>query len=312
MRFIGHLFDETQARRFAAYLLVQGVTVRAEQEPDGWALWVRDEDQVSVAREALDAFRAAPTDVRYSAAESEALARQRELLAKQRQALLNQVDMKRRWTSAATGPRPLTVALAALSVLVFLLSGGGENFGSILGDLTFCSIDAQGMAPKNGFQNILQGELWRLVTPIFIHFGAMHLLFNLMTLMWLASPVERVKGTPYLGAMTILIGVGSNILQYWATGNPLFGGMSGVLFGLIGYSWLNSRYDPASPIRLSPETMLYTMVFFVAGILRDFPPFEPFLGVALPKMANVAHGVGLALGLAFAWAPHTWRAWRRK
>ena len=103
--------------------------------------------------------------------------------------------------------------------------------------------------------------------------------------------------------MTIVIAVASNVLQYWWSDNPLFGGLSGVLFGLIGYSWLKCRQEPAGPIRMPNDTMILTMVFFVLGILRDLPPLEPILGVVLPRMANTAHAVGLVLGLAFAWIP---------
>jgi len=310
MRFIGHLLDETQARRFTSFLLVQGVVIRAEPDPEGWAIWVRDEDQVPVAREALDAFRDAPADARYALAERQALEQQRAILTQERVIQRNQVDMSRRWRSAAEGPRPLTMTLAALSVLVFVLTSGGENLASMLGDLTFCRIDPQGLAPVNGYTNILQGEIWRLVTPIFVHFGVMHLLFNLMTLFWLASPIERSKGTPLLGLMTVSIAVVSNTLQYAWSENPLFGGLSGVLFGLIGYSWLKSRYDPAGPIHMPSDVMTYTMVFFVLGILRDIPPLDAFLGAVLPRMANTAHAVGLVMGLAFVWIPAEFKRWR--
>lgn len=309
MRLIGHLLDETQARRFTAFLIVQGVAVRAERDSTGWALWIRDEDAVPTARAALDDFLAAPADSRYAAAESQAVEKERAELARRIVVHRNTIDVHRRRREATTGPRPLTMTLAALSVLVFILTSGGDNFGSILGDLTFCRIAPDGLAPKNGFLTIQQGEVWRLVTPIFIHFGVSHLIFNLLTLFYLASPVERSRGTPTLGLMTLSIAVASNVLQYALSGNPLFGGLSGVLFGLIGYSWMKARQDPTGPIQMPRDALIFTLVFFFLGILREVPPFDGLLAPILPRMANTAHAVGLVMGIAYGWLPPMIRRW---
>lgn len=82
---------------------------------------------------------------------------------------------------------PVTIFLIAVSVAISLLS----KMGSSTADLAALLI----AAPKNhGFQDVLSGEVWRLITPIFLHFGPLHLLFNMLWLWDLGSLMERKKG----------------------------------------------------------------------------------------------------------------------
>ena len=69
MRAIGHLTDESAARSFGDYLYVQGIENQIEHhKPEGWAIWVNDEDKVEQAGALLTAFRQNPTDPKYQAA----------------------------------------------------------------------------------------------------------------------------------------------------------------------------------------------------------------------------------------------------
>ena len=65
MRQIGVLEDEAEAQRFAAYLVTEGIASHAEEDGEGWAIWVRDENQVETAREALADFRRDPQAAQY-------------------------------------------------------------------------------------------------------------------------------------------------------------------------------------------------------------------------------------------------------
>jgi rhomboid protease GlpG len=95
----------------------------------------------------------------------------------------------------------------------------------------------------------------------------------------------------------------SNFAQFYITSlyDPryaygIFGGMSGVLFGLLGYAWMKSRYDPAAEIYVHPNTVLFMMIWLVVCALG-----------LIGHVANWAHSVGLAVGMAIGIAPYAWR-----
>ncbi|HXN15113.1 MAG TPA: rhomboid family intramembrane serine protease, partial [Usitatibacter sp.] len=125
----------------------------------------------------------------------------------------------------------VTVTLIALSVGVSLVSLIGDAHSALLSFL----IAEPGHAP---FADVLSGEVWRLVTPIFVHFGFLHLLFNMMWLWDLGRAIERIKGAAFLGLFVAATGIASNVAQYFITQSPLFGGMSGVVYALLGYVWI--------------------------------------------------------------------------
>jgi len=79
------------------------------------------------------------------------------------------------------------------------------------------------------------GQVWRLVTPMLIHFGFAHTLFNMLWLRDLGSMFEARLSSWYLAVFIIVVSAASNLAQYLATHRPVFGGMSGVVYGLIGY-----------------------------------------------------------------------------
>lgn len=66
MRLIGHLTDEKTARMFADYLYVQKIESHLDYEkPDGWGIWINDEDRIEEASRLLTAFQANPADAKY-------------------------------------------------------------------------------------------------------------------------------------------------------------------------------------------------------------------------------------------------------
>src|SRR5262249_45390084 len=126
MRQIGTLADEETARVFADYLLTLHVETQLMPEPEGWAVWVCDEDRVGQARQALDEFTRNPAGSRYKRAASAAVAlREQEVRAEE--------DYRRRQRSlrpqfaAPSGARPLTVLLVVACIVVGVVSGLGEN-----------------------------------------------------------------------------------------------------------------------------------------------------------------------------------------
>ena len=73
------------------------------------------------------------------------------------------------------------------------------------------------------------------------HFGVLHLAFNLLWYWEFGRRLERVRGRMTALAVLLITGAGGNIAQYIIDGDVLFGGLSGVIYGLLGYAWMWTR-----------------------------------------------------------------------
>jgi GlpG protein len=85
-----------------------------------------------------------------------------------------------------------------------------------------------------------KGQVWRLITPDFLHFSWPHIIFNSVMLWFLGSQVEFIDGRTRLLVLALVASLLSNGLQYLVTG-PLFGGLSGVVYAIMGYCWLSQQ-----------------------------------------------------------------------
>lgn len=179
----------------------------------------------------------------------------------------------------------LTYTLIGVSVLIALLSNLGEN-RAIIENFLISKYIGQGVwfLPE-----VKSGQYWRLITPIFIHFGIMHIVFNSLWLWELGGAVERTSQAWKLGALVLCIGLGSNLAQYLYAG-PFFGGMSGVVYGLLGYVWAQGRFNPYARLILNQYVMVMMLVWFALC----------WTGLLGP-IANMAHTAGLLMGLAWGW-----------
>ena len=177
---------------------------------------------------------------------------------------------------------PLTLALIIVSLVIALASSFGRN-GQML--LPFYISEYIG----GGLREVFQGQVWRLITPIFIHFGVIHILFNMLWLFDLGGVIERMQGSPRLGVLVGVTGVAGNLGQFWWAG-PEFGGMSGVIYGLLGYVWIQGRLNPRSNLILHQYVVIMMLAWFVLC----------WLGV-IGAVANMAHTVGLISGVLLGW-----------
>ena len=174
-------------------------------------------------------------------------------------------------------------ALIAGCVLVALVTSLGENKARL--PALFISIWPA--STPEALTEVRHGEVWRLFTPTFLHFGVYHLVLNMLAMVNLGNALERVEGAWFYLRFTALVALCSNLAQYFYTGSPAFGGMSGVIFGLFGFLWLRGWVDRQYILRLQLQGIITTLVWF--GFC--------FTGV-LP-IANTAHAVGLGIGAAW-------------
>lgn len=91
---------------------------------------------------------------------------------------------------------------------------------------------------------INEGEWWRFITPIFIHIGLMHLLFNSFALYIFGPTAEWLFGRFRFVLFYILTGVGGNVASYLFNPFSISAGASGAIYGLFGmyvYLYLRAR-----------------------------------------------------------------------
>jgi GlpG protein len=136
-----------------------------------------------------------------------------------------------------------------------------------------------------GLPEIRHGALWRLITPIFLHYGWVHIIFNMLWLKDLGTVIERRLGPRLLLGLVLVIGAISNFAQYSVSGSGA-GGMSGVIYGLFGYIWMKSRVDPSSGFSVSQQTVMTMLVWLVLC-------YTGLLG----NIGNTAHLTGLLAGV---------------
>jgi GlpG protein len=142
---------------------------------------------------------------------------------------------------------------------------------------------------------IRHGELWRLITPMFIHFGIVHILCNMLWLQDLGSMIEARQSSLHLAIMVIVFSACSNLGQVLIDHSPNFGGMSGVVYGLLGYIWIRGKFDPGSGLFLHPTSVTMMIVWFFACLFHF-----------IPHVANWAHAIGLGMGMAWGFLS-SWR-----
>jgi rhomboid protease GlpG len=181
---------------------------------------------------------------------------------------------------------PVTTVLILCSIAGFLIIYLHAPV-AWLGLLTFSPFELVNGKPV--FDSI-GGQYWRLVTPAFLHFGWLHIVFNSLWLWELGGKVERVMGHMNMFLLFLVIAMVSNASQFAFGGPGLFGGMSGVVYGLLGFSWVAPLLQPAWRIQPSPTLMLFMvgwLVVCMVGLVET---------LGFGAIANAAHLGGLICG----------------
>ncbi|SDJ94835.1 rhomboid family intramembrane serine protease [Billgrantia gudaonensis] len=273
-----HDIDTSELRRA---LWAHRIGHRFTEEEDGQVLWLADPDQQAALQQLLMRWQ-----------RGEALEPERRKPAGGGASL-----------AVPFRQAPVTASTLALCLLVFAAMG-------LFGDLVVALLTIVPVGVANGSlavgslgEAVTSGQVWRLLSPAFLHFGWMHLIFNMLWLWYFGRQVEALHGSRRMLAVLLIAGIGANLAQY-AAGTVLFGGMSGVDFALLGYVWLMSRRVPSSGFFV-PQMLVVFMLGWMVFTMTDAASL-----VGFGNVANEAHLGGLVVGLAMGWY-HSRKAHRR-
>ncbi|MBK7977554.1 MAG: rhomboid family intramembrane serine protease [Deltaproteobacteria bacterium] len=214
---------------------------------------------------------------------------------------------------------PVTAVLLGMNAVIFVITtllgslGRQGLVGSFLAGAPFVWTMTGAFA-----QSVLAGEWWRLVVPMFVHGGLMHVAFNSMALADLGPAVEHNYGSArylFLYVVTGILGFGASVAWSLITGTPhLSVGGSGAVLGIVGVllaitvkrGGVFMERVRAQLLRSIGYTFLLGVVInvdnaahvgglaagFVLGMaMKDRPP-------ATPAGRNVAVGLGTGAALA--------------
>jgi len=189
---------------------------------------------------------------------------------------------------------PLTAGTLLLTLIVAAITLLGDNFDTIRWlSFTDFRIDGDYAYFATIEQTLSAGQWWRLVTPIFVHFGFLHLAMNSMWYWELGRRIEYRQGALMLLGLTLLFGVMSNFAQYLFGGPGIFGGLSGVLYGLLGHCWLFQKLSPDEQAYRLPPGVVVLMLVWLVICLSGVVEVMSFGALAI---ANAAHVGGLVAG----------------
>lgn len=183
---------------------------------------------------------------------------------------------------ARTGAPILTYALIAVNVLMFVLQMASKNLEQEL------TLWPPGVAAHD--------EYYRLVTSMFLHYGVMHLLFNMWALYVVGPPLEQWLGRLRFGTLYALSGLGGSVLVYLLSPlNSATAGASGAIFGLFGAIFVVARKLNLD-VRSIAAVVIINLVFTFAG---------PALGTGAISWQGHIGGLitGAGIAAAFVYAP---------
>jgi len=160
--------------------------------------------------------------------------------------------------------------------------GGAQTFGNVSAEVLLR------LGARESHLLIGNGELWRLVMPIFLHGGFIHFLFNSWVLMDLGPQVEEIYGSArylflyvFTGIASFIVSTGWNI--YFSYGFGISIGASGALMGLIGLMIAITTHRGGAMMRMIRGQLIRWVVYiFLLGLFF--------------RADNAAHAGGLAAG----------------
>jgi GlpG protein len=307
MRKLRDLPSESAAARLSDALSANGIDVTVMDSALGtYSVWVIEEQKLKEAQTLsarwLDEGDAVGFDdaARRGRSSRELSARIEERKEQKRQLIAERVAQLSR-------PRPvvLTWGLIALCALVAWFTKLGDERSVVTALLIIdprqpiSQLDIPLFGTQISLLSLSWHEPWRLVTPMLVHFGAVHILFNMLWLADLGRTIESRHGARYLALFAVFTAALSNLAQYEIAKNPVFGGMSGVVYGLLGLVWARGKFDPNATYGLSRGTAQFMLIWLLLGFVGEV---ATGMGVSQTAgMANWCHLFGLLAGVGWGY-----------
>ncbi len=254
---------------FSQALSRQGVRHRIIEESGRQAIWTPTEQEARLVREALAHWSELEREQRVPAPARRPLFRSGSLLRAARR-------------ESARCPITICLMLACAAVAVYSRLGAQawrvdflfypmlatDSLGALLGELGDPALLARAFA------------------PMFLHFGELHLVFNLLWLWYFGRQLEPRRPRWLYPAAVLFTSFAANTAQYLLGGGNNFGGMSGVVYGLLGFAWIMQKMLPGARPILSDQMFLVFVAMLLAMEL-----------LASSWIATAAHAGGLLAGL---------------
>jgi rhomboid protease GluP len=138
---------------------------------------------------------------------------------------------------------------------------------------------------------VARGEVWRLLSSMFLHSGITHLALNMLSLYFLGSFVEAAFGRGRFFALYLLSGISGGLAYLYFGGFEApavgaSGAIFGLLGGILGYSLERGTFSWQNPL------IRQLLILLVLNL---------YLGFSIPNISNTAHLGGLAGGVVFGW-----------
>lgn len=253
-------------RPLSVFLIDKGVAHQISEQQGEQVVWVMDRESAVLVRAFYERFLAGELEIGAIAGESRAQDR----------------------PAHPKAFLPVTLLLIVASIIGAGLTSLSPELSSVLSYYQLTAVD-------NGYLlSEAPGQYWRWFTPVFLHFGFLHITFNALWVWELGRRIEFQQGSLWLLLLTVAVGVASNLAQVWYTPGQLFGGMSGVIYGYLGYIVVWQRFTPVPAYEL-PKGIV---IFMLAWLFICMVGFTEMVG--LGAIANAAHLGGLVSGIVVA------------
>lgn len=189
------------------------------------------------------------------------------------------------------------IYIIGLACLVALISNFGSNI-SIIEPLFFTGFEISNASiifSQVSDKNLFIEEWWRLITPIFIHFSLTHLVFNCLWMYILGQKIEVIDGKSIFILICLFSAIFGNLMHFYFSGVSIFGGLSGVVYGLLGFCFSQELMESRNKYLLPPALYLFMLIWLCLG----FTGLLDLLGFG--KIANFAHLGGLIGGFTMSY-----------